>query len=135
MAATTDTAASPAPEVPGGFLEETATLLHDGSAEEIADAVVTVCVRRGILTPELDEEPADALRAEQLGEVFSLLDTVTAAVTAGGLAPAPVVIDSALDPALAGLWDDFIADAADPEVAAAVDKMLETGEVPAGAGV
>lgn len=126
----TDTeTAAPAPQLPDGFLVETATLLTDTTAEQIADAVLTVCLRRGILSPELDEEPADALRAEQLGEVFTLLDAATAAAADGSLVPAPVFVDEELDPDFAPLWEDFLYDAQDETAAAAVEQMIATGEL------
>ena len=64
---TTPTApAAPAPEVPGGFFAEIAALLETEAAEELADAVITVCNQRGILYPDLEDDPGDELRAGQL---------------------------------------------------------------------
>lgn len=125
----TGTTATAAFQLPEGFLAEAATLLTDTTAEEIADAVLTVCLRRGILSPELDEEPADALRAEQLGEVFTLLDAATAAAADGSLVPAAVFVDEELDPDFAPLWEDFLYDAQDETAAAAVEQMIATGEL------
>jgi len=122
----TDTDTAPA-QLPEGFLAETATLLTDTTAEQIADAVLTVCLRRGVLSPELDEEPADALRAEQLGEVFTLLDAATAATADGSLVPARVFVDEELDPDFAALWEDFLYDAQDETAAAAAETMIATG--------
>lgn len=114
-------------EVPEGFFAEVSSLLDTEAAEEIADAVILVCTRRGILHPELDEDPADELRAEQIHEVFALLDAVTAAVADGTVVPGQVVVIEEVDPQMAALWSGFVGDAADPVSAAAVTQMLETG--------
>ena len=67
------------------------------------------------------------LRAEQVREVFALLDAAAAAVADGTIVPARVPVADELDPAMAALWDGFVADAADPEAAAEVERMLATG--------
>lgn len=113
--------------VPEGFLDEVASLLDSETAEEISDAVITVCTRRGILHAELDEDPADELRAEQSREVFALLDVVSRAVADGTVVPQAVLVDEEMDPVMARLWYGFVDDATDPESAAAVSQMIETG--------
>jgi len=122
-------AADPALEIPDGFFVAVAAMLETEAAEELADAVITVCTMRGILHPELDEDPADELRAEQVREVFALLDAAAAAVAVadGTIVPARVPVADELDPAMAALWDGFVAAAADPEAAAEVERMLATG--------
>jgi hypothetical protein len=122
---------APELEVPEGFFEEIAAMLDTETAEEISDAVITVCTRRGILHPELDEDPADELRTEQIREVFTLLGAVTAAVSDGTIIPSLVFPDEDLNPALAALWDGFVGDAADPAAADAVAQMVETGRTAA----
>ena len=119
--------AAPTLEIPDGFFAEIAAMLETDAAEELADAVITVCTRRGILHPELEEDPADELRTEQVREVFALLDAAAAAVTDGTIVPARVPVADELDPAMAALWDGFVAAAADPEAAAEVERMLATG--------
>ena len=120
-------AADPALEIPDGFFVAVAAMLETEAAEELADAVITVCTLRGILHPELDEDPADELRGEQVREVFALLDAAAAATADGTIVPARVPVADELDPAMAALWDGFVADAADPEAAAEVERMLATG--------
>lgn len=124
----TSTPASPAARIPEGFFAEVAALLDTEAAEEIADAVITVCTRRGLLHPELEDDPGDPLRAEQLREVFALLDAVSAAVADGTIVPSRVQFDDEMDPVMDALWAQFAADAADPQAAAAVEQMLRTGE-------
>ena len=119
--------AAPTLEIPGGFFAEIAAMLETEAAEELADAVITVCTRRGILHPELEEDPADERRTEQVREVFALLDAAAAAVADGTIVPARVPVADELDPAMAALWDGFVAAAADPEAAAEVERMLATG--------
>lgn len=115
-------------EIPEGFFDEVASLLATESAEEVAEIVIAVCISRGILHPELDEDPSDELRAEQIFEVFSLLDAVTAAVSDGRIVPSAVPVAEEMDPEMAALWYGFVADAEDPEAAAAVASMIETGQ-------
>ena len=119
--------AAPTLEIPDGFFAEIAAMLETEAAEELADAVITVCTRRGILHPELEEDPADELRTEQVREVFALLDAAAAAVSDGTIVPSRVPVEDEMDPAMAALWDGFVADAADPEAAAEVERMLATG--------
>ena len=119
---------APELEIPEGFFDEIAAMLDTETAEEISDAVITVCTRRGILHPELDEDPTDELRTEQVREVFSLLGAVTTAVSDGTIVPSLVFPDDDPDPALAALWSGFLGDAGDPESAAAMDQMIRTGE-------
>ena len=126
MGTTTETESTES-EVPEGFFDEVASLLETESAEEVADAVITVCIRRGILHPELEEDPSDELRVEQLQQLFALLDRVTAAVADGSIVPSSVPVAGELDPQMAPLWFAFAAEAADPEAAAAVEAMLATG--------
>ena len=119
--------AAPTLEIPGGFFAEIAAMLETEAAEELADAVITVCTRRGILHPELEEDPADELRTEQVREVFVLLDAATHAVSDGTIVPSRVPVADELDPDMAALWYGFVDDAADPEAAAEVERMLATG--------
>ena len=119
--------AAPTLEIPDGFFAEIAAMLETDAAEELADAVITVCTRRGILHPELEEDPADELRTEQVREVFALLDAAAAAVADGTIVPARVPVADELDPAMAALWDGFVAAAADREAAAEVERMLASG--------
>jgi hypothetical protein len=119
---------APELEIPEGFFDEIAAMLDTETAEEISDAVITVCTRRGILHPELDEDPADELRTEQIREVFTLLGAVTAAVSDGTIIPNLVFPDEDLDPALATLWSGFVNAAMDPQSAADVGRMIRTGE-------
>jgi hypothetical protein len=119
---------APELEIPAGFFDEIAAMLDTETAEEISDAVITVCTRRGILYPELDEDPADELRTEQIREVFGLLGAVTAAVSDGTIVPSLVFPDEELDPRLAALWSGFVSDAVDPQSAAGVEQMIRTGD-------
>jgi len=119
---------APELEIPEGFFDEIAAMLDTETAEEISDAVITVCTRRGILHPELDEDPADELRTEQIREVFTLLGAVTAAVSDGTIIPNLVFPDEELDSALAALWSGFVSAAMDPQSAADVGRMIRTGE-------
>lgn len=122
--------AEPQQEVPEGFFDEVAAMLESEGAEELADAVITVCTRRGILHPELEDDPEDELRAEQVREVFALLDAATSAVADGTIVPGGTSLDDDdFDPAMAILWDDFVVDAMDPKVATAVSNMLSTGSL------
>ena len=127
MTTTPTVPSQPALDIPEGFFDEVATLLETEAAEDIADAVITVCTRRGILHPELDEDPADELRTEQVREVFVLLDAVTRAVSDGTLAPNLVSVVDEMDPEMAALWYGFSDEANDPEAAASVATMLDTG--------
>ena len=120
--------AAPTLEIPDGFFAEVAAMLETEAAEELADAVITVCTRRGILHPELEEEPGDELRAEQVREVFALLDAATHAVSDGTIVPSGVPVAEELDPVMAELWYGFVSDAGDPNSAASVITMIETGE-------
>jgi len=121
--------------VPDGFFAEIATALHTETAEEIADTVIAVCIRRGILHPELEEDPEDELRAEEVREVFGLLAAVTDAVADGTIIPSGVHVTDEMDPDMAAAWEAFVDDAADPQAAAAAAAMLN-GELPDGhAGV
>lgn len=125
-------ATADAPAVPEGFFDEIATVLENETAEQIADSVISVCTRRGILHPELEEYPDDELRAEEVREVFDLLAAVTLAVTDGTIAPSGVHVDPGdieLDPEMARVWKSFVEDAADPEAAEAAASMLERGKV------
>ena len=119
--------AAPTLEIPGGFFAEIAAMLETEAAEELADAVITVCTRRGILHPELEEDPADELRTEQVREVFVLLDAATHAVSDGTIVPSRVPVEDEMDPDMTALWYGFVDDAADPEAAAEVERMLATG--------
>lgn len=131
MSGPSATADAPAPSVPEGFFDEIATLLEDESAAQIADSVISVCTRRGILHPELEENPEDELRTEEIREVFDLLAAVTLAVTDGTIAPTGVRVDRAdeMDPDMAQAWESFVEAAADPEAAAAAAAMLDKGKV------
>ena len=74
-------------EVPEGFFDEIAASLQTESASEIAEVVITACTGRGILHPELEEDPDTQQRADELHEVFSLLAAVTDAVADGTIVP------------------------------------------------
>jgi hypothetical protein len=124
---------APELEIPEGFFDEIAAMLDTETAEEISDAVITVCTRRGILHPELDEDPTDELRTEQIREVFGLLGAVTTAVSDGTIVPSLVFPDENPDPALAALWSGFVNTAVDPQSAEDVEQMIRTGEPIAGA--
>ncbi|BBX87888.1 hypothetical protein [Mycolicibacterium aubagnense] len=118
---------------PKGFFHEVASMLHTESAEEIAEAVITVCTRRGILHPELDEDLDDELRTQEIREVFDILSMVTDAVADGRIVPSGVHVDDEIDPDMAAVWESFVDDAADPETAAAAATMLNDGKaVPLG---
>lgn len=114
--------------VPAGFFDEVAASLETESASEIAEAVIDVCTRRGILHPELDDEPDAELRADELREVFSLLAVVTDAVSDGTIQPSRVRIVDEMDPGMAAAWDAFTAAAADPQADEAVATMLAEGK-------
>ena len=74
MTTTPDT--SPDYPVPEGFFDEIAAALRTETAEDIAETVIAACISRGIIHPELEEEPDDELRAVQMGEVFALVGAV-----------------------------------------------------------
>lgn len=122
------------PSAPEGFFDEIGSMLHTESAEEIADAVITVCMRRGILHPELDEDVGDELRTQEIREVFDILSMVTTAVADGRIVPSGVHVDDEIDLDMAAAWESFIDDAADPETAAAAATMLNEGKAAPVAG-
>ncbi|KMV17652.1 hypothetical protein ACT17_15375 [Mycolicibacterium conceptionense] len=111
-------------EVPEGFFDEIASRLETESAEEIADVVIDTCISRGILHPDLEEEPDDDLRAEEMREVFDLLVAVTAAVADGTIVPRLIRQVDVMDQHLDVAWERFTEAATDPEAAAAVSHML-----------
>ncbi|MFA5707540.1 hypothetical protein [Mycolicibacterium sp.] len=117
--------------VPDGFFDEVAEALESDTAEDIADAVLAVCTQRGILHPELEEIPDDELRAEEIRDVFSLLGSVTDAVSDGTIVPRRLRVDDELDSSMAQAWQAFTDEAADPEAEAATAAMLKDGK-PAG---
>lgn len=114
--------------VPEGFFEEIAASLETETAEDIADAVIEACTRRGILHPELEEDPEDELRAEEVREVFALLASVTYAVADGTIVPSRTRVADEVDLDMAKAWESFVDDAADPEAAAASAAMLNDGK-------
>lgn len=118
--------------VPEGFFEEVAASLETEAASEVAEAVISVCTRRGILHPELEQEPDDELRAEEIRDVFDLLEKVTAAVADGTIVPSHVHADE-YDPDMAALWEQFTEEAVDTDTGEAVASMISNGksEVPA----
>ncbi|KXO90900.1 Uncharacterised protein (plasmid) [Tsukamurella tyrosinosolvens] len=118
------TATEPQPlRVPEGFFDEIELQLASESAEEISDAVIGTCISRGILHPELDYEPDDNLRAEELREVFYLLDEVTAAVADGSIVPRRLRYADQMDPRMERQWDRYTDDAIDPEATRAHHKL------------
>lgn len=128
-----ETTGPAAARVPDGFFDEVAAQLSTATAEELSDAVITVCLRRGLLTPELaDDDPADEVYAAQVEEVFALVAAATAAVADGTLLPHGEPPADEPDPQLEALWRGFVADAADPQSAAQVDEMVETGALAGG---
>lgn len=124
---TTSPDTPPSLQVPEGFFTEIASMLQSETAEEIGDAVITVCISRGILHPELEDEPDDELRAAQMGEVFALVGAVSAAVADGTIVPAGVQIHDTMDADMEQAWEDFTDAAMDPEAGAAAAEMLRTG--------
>ncbi len=118
--------------VPEGFFEEIAAQLETESASEISDVVIGTCISRGILHPDLEDEPDDELRAEEMGEVFGLLEAVTEAVADGTIVPRRVQFTDTMDPNLEKVWDVFTESAADPEASAEVARMLGDGEIDSG---
>ncbi|MFZ2238070.1 MAG: hypothetical protein WAV90_00850 [Gordonia amarae] len=123
---------APAPgahaRVPDGFFNEVAAVLRDETAEAVADAVLQVCTQRGILHPELEQEPGSELRAEEIREVFELVGAVSYAVADGRVIPADVR-EEFFDENMLTLWEGFITDATDDE-AAAEAQALSAGTAP-----
>lgn len=113
-------------EVPEGFFSDVAAQLGGISASEVSEAVIGVCMSRGILHPELEEEPDSQLRADELREVFRLVELSALAVSDGTLVPARNAEDWN-DADMAGLWARFSEDAADPAVDEKV-KALVAGD-------
>lgn len=133
----TATIAPPAPaqpqqqqhyEVPEGFFDEIAASLQTESASEIAEVVITICTGRGILHPELEEEPDTQQRADEVHEVFSLLAAVTDAVADGTIVPHRLRTAGQLDPEMAAAWETFTDAAADSDAEDAVQTMLTEGK-------
>ncbi|MDB2196244.1 hypothetical protein [Mycobacteroides abscessus] len=118
--------------VPEGFFDEIASQLESESAEEISEVVIGTCISRGILHPDLEDEPDDELRAEEMREVFGLLELVTAAVADGTIVPKRVRFADTMDPEMEQAWDAFTEAATDPEDAEAVAKMIANGAVESG---
>ncbi|MEN4461015.1 hypothetical protein ABFV47_27510 [Mycolicibacterium fortuitum] len=117
------------PKIPDGFFDEIAAALETETAEEISEAVIAACTGRGILHPELEEDPDDELRAEEITEVFALLAAVTAAVADGTIIPSRVRPCDEVDRAMAAAWENFAADAADVGTAEVSATMLTTGRI------
>ncbi|WP_232490807.1 hypothetical protein [Mycobacterium dioxanotrophicus] len=117
------------PKIPDGFFDEIAATLETETAEEISEAVIAACTGRGILHPELEEDPDDELRAEEIAEVFALLAEVTAAVADGTIIPSRVRPSDDVDGAMAAAWESFAADAADASTAEVGAAMLTTGRI------
>ena len=124
----TASAAPPELSIPAGFFDEIAAQLDSEEAEDIADAVISTCISRGILHPELEDDPADELRAQQLREVFGLLGAVTAAVADGTIVPRQFRHIDIMDPDMEQAWEGFTASASDPEAAARTSEMIATGQ-------
>lgn len=114
-------------DVPEGFFDEIAASLETEGASDVADAVISVCTRRGILHPELEQEPDDELRAEEIREVFDLLEKVTAAVADGTIVPSHVHTDE-YDPDMAALWEQFTEESVDTAAGDAVASMISKGK-------
>ena len=87
MPTTPDT--SPDFPVPEGFFEEIAAALRTETAEDIAETVIAACISRGIVHPDLEEDPDDELRAVQMGEVFAAAAEM---LRTGCDQPAPAVV-------------------------------------------
>jgi hypothetical protein len=92
-----------------------------------------VCTGRGILHPELEDEPDTQQRADELHEVFSLLAAVTDAVADGTIVPRRLRTTDQLDPEMAAAWEAFTDAAADGDAEDAVQNMLTEGK-PNGVG-
>lgn len=128
----TESTPPPAIAVPEGFFDEIAAQLESESAEEISEVVIGTCISRGILHPDLEEDPDDELRAEEMREVFGLLRVVTDAVADGTIVPSRVKFADAMDPDMEQAWDVFTDAAADPQSAEQVAQMITTGAVDSG---
>lgn len=115
------------PQVPAGFFEEIAVQLQTETAEDVSEAVIATCISRGILHPDLEDDPEDELRAAQMGEVFALVAAVSAAVADGTIVPSGVRFFDTLDADMEQAWEDFTDSAGDPEAAAAAAEMLRSG--------
>lgn len=128
----TESTPPPVTAVPEGFFDEIAAQLESESAEEISEVVIGTCISRGILHPDLEDNPDDELRAEELREVFGLLAVVTDAVADGTIVPRRVQFADTMDPAMEQAWDAFTDAAADPESAEQVAQMIADGSVDSG---
>lgn len=117
------------PPVPPGFFDEVAAQLQTETAEEISEVVISTCISRGILHSELEEEPDDELRSQEMEEVFSLVGAVTAAVADGTIVPQGTRFIDTMDSDMEQAWDSFTDAAADPAAAAAAAAMMQTGSI------
>ena len=113
----------PRPVAPEGFFDEVAAVLRSESASDVSEAVIAVCTQRGILHPELEQEPDSELRSDELREVFRLVEVVSVAVADGTIIPADVR-EEQFDEGMLTLWEQFIESAADEESEAAVIQMV-----------
>jgi hypothetical protein len=109
-------------DVPDGFFTDVSARLSGVTAEEVSNAVIEVCTARGILHPELDDEPDSEMRADELREVFQLVELSALAVSDGTVVPARRV-DHEFDEAILDLWSKFTDDAADEAVSERVRAL------------
>lgn len=114
-------------EVPDGFFAEVSSQLAGLSAEEVSEAVIGVCIARGILHPELEEEPDSELRADEIREVFRLVEVTSLAVSDGTVVPARTD-DEQFDEDMFELWEKFTDDAADEAVSERVQSLTSNAK-------
>lgn len=88
--------------LPKGFLSEVARRLVDGSAEQVSNVTLQVCIERGLLDTDIDA--ADERRADELERVFQILGEVTAAVSDGSVVPSGRRLEEEIDPTMAAIW-------------------------------
>lgn len=114
-------------DVPDGFFDEVSAQLRDLTAEEVSEAVITVCMARGLLHAELEEEPDSELRAEELREVFRLVE-LTAQAVSDGTVTAAHSDDEQFDEDMFGLWEGFTDAAADEAVNEQIQALTSSAK-------
>lgn len=102
-------------DVPAGFFDEVSAQLRGLTAEEVSEAVITVCTSRGLLHPELEEEPDSEMRSDELREVFRLVELTAQAVSDGTVTAAYRDAEQ-FDEDMLSLWEGFTDAAADEAV-------------------
>ncbi|BBY54184.1 hypothetical protein MKOR_14350 [Mycolicibacillus koreensis] len=117
---------TPALTVPEGFFDEVSAVLRSESAADVSDAVIEVCTQRGILHPELEQEPDSELRSDEIREVFELVEATSYAVADGRVMPADRR-EEQFDEQMLGLWEQFIDDATDEESEQAAAQLASGG--------